>query len=517
MNQEIKSEIKPEIRPEIKEERKIMQEQYPFFGIATVIYALFYTVCLYKNTSGIATSFFVGGTLCYFCLCMAKFSVPFKKDAVLYIVSILLLGVSLFLTDDYRLISMSKIGIIMLLVSFMIHHFYNDKAWNFGKYLGSFVELLLDCITSFGNLVSDFLHWKNRKKEEKKLDGKGKYIVLGLIIAIPLVFIIFLLLVSADTIFANIFETIFNNIFQKIVLPKNLLGILITFLFALFTTYSFIAAMAKKTIKEEVFNRRTQEPLVAITITIILSILYLLFCSVQIAGLFFGKLLLPEGYSYANYAREGFFQLLFVCIINLGVVLFCLAYFRESKLLKILLTIISGCTYIMIISSAIRMILYIQVYYLTFLRIFVLWSLIVIFIVMTGVLISIYNEKFPLFRFAMFTVTALYILLAFSHPDYFIASYNLSKIEAKIDAVEEKEVLSKYGDISYLLSMSKDAAPAILDFYQNESQKVEKNDESWYNIERYFDEAERDYKSMDLRTFNISRFIAGQCAKVALK
>ncbi|NTV78744.1 MAG: DUF4173 domain-containing protein [Clostridiales bacterium] len=306
-------------------------------------------------------------------------------------------------------------------------------------------------------------------------------------------------------------------IFQKIVLPENILGILVTFFFALFATYSFIAAMAKNSIKEEVTDRRTQEPLVAITITMILSALYLLFCGVQIAGLFFGKLLLPDGYSYADYAREGFFQLLFVCIINLCVVLLCLAYFRESKLLKILLTVISACTYLMILSSAIRMILYIQVYYLTFLRIFVLWSLIVIFVVMTGVLIFIYHSKFPLFRFTMFSVTILYILLAFSHPDYFIASYNLSKIKVKIADVEEIDGLSTFGDISYVLGLSKDAAPAILDFYLNEEQRVEKSDDTWYNINEYFTEAQKAYEDMNFRTFNLSRYIAGQSANVALK
>ena len=49
---------------------------------------------------------------------------------------------------------------------------------------------------------------------------------------------------------------------------------------------------------------------------------YVLFCIIQIFSLFLGKMQHPAGYTYARYAREGFFQLLFVCMINVCLVLF---------------------------------------------------------------------------------------------------------------------------------------------------------------------------------------------------
>ena len=52
-----------------------------------------------------------------------------------------------------------------------------------------------------------------------------------------------------------------------------------------------------------------------------------------------------------------------------------LLLFRESKILKAILTIMSLCTFVMIASSAVRMIIYIRYYYLTYLRILVLWAL----------------------------------------------------------------------------------------------------------------------------------------------
>lgn len=109
-------------------------------------------------------------------------------------------------------------------------------------------------------------------------------------------------------------------------------------------------------------------------------------------------------------------------------VLFCISFFKDNIILKIILTIISGCTFVMIISSALRMFMYIERYNLTFLRIFVLWALAVIFLLMTGITIFIYKQNYPLFFYSVAIVTVFYIGLSFSHPDYWIARYNLNLV-----------------------------------------------------------------------------------------
>lgn len=104
----------------------------------------------------------------------------------------------------------------------------------------------------------------------------------------------------------------------------------------------------------------------------------------------------------------------------------------------------------MILSSALRMIMYINNYNLTFRRIQVLWALAVIFFLMTGITIFIYFKEFPLFSYGIVVVTVFYIALSFSRPDYWIARYNLMNEEY---TGSEKR---------YLSSLSSDAAPAIL-------------------------------------------------------
>lgn len=105
---------------------------------------------------------------------------------------------------------------------------------------------------------------------------------------------------------------------------------------------------------------------------------------------------LPSGYTYARYAREGFFQLLFVCILNVIIVLLGSGLFRKINI-KCILILITLCTYIMIASSAYRMGLYVSEYGLTATRLCVFWALGVIALFMLGVILSICKPAFRYF------------------------------------------------------------------------------------------------------------------------
>ena len=131
-------------------------------------------------------------------------------------------------------------------------------------------------------------------------------------------------------------------------------------------------------------------------------------------------------------------------------------------MLKGLLTVITICTYVLTASSALRMILYIQYKYLTFLRIFVLLALLIIAFILAGVMICIYKKSFPFFKYSMVVVTVCYLLFSFTKPDYFIAKVNLDNMsqETQYDFFKNSPV---YDDIDYLIDeIGVDGATAII-------------------------------------------------------
>lgn len=452
-------------RPET-EHTKRMKQNYRFFGPVTFVYALFYAFCMFHNGSGVTFPFFMAGSLLYFCYSMSKLEISLKRGSVFYMISMMLLAVSTFCTDDGRIIAFNKTGIFFLMMSLLLKQFFDTSKWKLGKYLWAICQLVFASLGELDRPFSDASVYMRQKG--KKNSAKIGYIVLGAIIALPLLLLVILLLGSADAVFRDITGRFLRNINMS-----NIFNVVVRICFMYFATYLLTAYLCKHTIREEVKDHRNGEPVLAITINGLLTVIYLLFSGIQIVYLFLGGMQLPAGYTYAEYAREGFFQLLAVSILNLIIVLVSMSFFRESKLLKAVLTVMSLCTFVMIVSSALRMIMYIRFYYMTFLRILVLWGLALLFTLFVGVVISIYRERFPLFRYSMVTVTLLYLVLSFSHPDYIIAAVNVANAPENMvrntNAMGEEQngfFLSEgpYEDYAYLSHLNADAAPILIPY-----------------------------------------------------
>jgi hypothetical protein len=243
-----------------------------------------------------------------------------------------------------------------------------------------------------------------------------------------------------------------------------------------------------------------------------------LFSGIQIIYLFANRLfVLPQEYTFSEYARRGFFELLTVTVINIGLMLICSAVFRESKVLRTILTGITICTYIMIISATYRMLLYIGAYHLTLLRLFVLLFLFIDTLLLAGVITSQYRREFPLFRYCVAVVTVCYLIFSFARPDYWIAAYQTSHMEV-LDAE----------DITYLtLDLSFDAAPIVLPLLYNQenwSVTIESSDKAAYDryvswdmlqeyTKQYYEKIDSARGKRGIRDFNYSISAASEYSK----
>ena len=488
---------------------------------------------MFQNDAGIAFFFFIAASLLFLCLSLNKLGLTLRKGSMFHMISMMLLAVSTFCTDDGRIINLNKTAIFLLMMSLLLNQFYETSSWKLGKYLGSICRLVFLSIGELGAPFADGAHYYRTEGKKNKTFWNG---LLGIIIAIPLLFIVAGLLGGADALFREM-----TNDFFEWIQPGNIFNVLFRIAFIFLGSYLLTAFLCKRSIKEEVADKRKGEPALAITITSLLTLVYILFSGIQIFGLFLGRMELPEGYTYAMYAREGFFQLLAVSVLNLVIVLCTISYFRDNKVLKMILTLMSLSTFVMIASSAMRMIIYIRYYYMTFLRIFVLWALIVLFFLFAGVVISIYKQGFPLFKYSMTVVSVLYIALSFSHPDYIIAQINVTnavkETTAELDVKELRENLDYgdeffagpfflgdyYTDYEYLSQLSADAAPVLIPYMEELGYdlRVYYQENIWENLENqetrrwrlagfgnyYLESMKETVKHLSPRTFNVSRYM----------
>ncbi len=531
--------------PSAEERREAMRRMnrlripYNVFGMASAAYALFYTFCLYKNASGITYPFFIAGTLCYLFFCMKRYRVPSgssangsvavsealadaadgggvaeqeasgnagvphdkkqKAEMVFYACSLLLLGVSVCMTDDWKVLWLTKTGIFLLTVSLALQCFFRTVQWSFSGWLGAICRSLLETLHYMDTPFSDGVAYFKEKDKSAKNRNVG-YILLGIAIAVPLLIVVLALLLSADAVFFDLFGRLLGDLDLQSLILICLMAAAVYLL-----AYSFIRGLTTWQMPERGQREKKGEPVAAITFTFLLALIYLIFCGIQVVYLFMGNMRLPEGLTWASYARQGFFQLLFVCLINLALVLVCLAVFRENRILKGMLTAISVMSYILIASSAYRMALYISHYYMTFLRLFVLWALAVIGILFVGVIISVYKEKFPLFFYSMAVLSVCWICFAFAKPDYQVARYDIAHLKEKeADAKETgSDRRDGFYDYWYLAGLSADAAPIMA--REDVRELLEEN-----GVMYYYNKVWERTGDMGLRDFNFSRWMAGK-------
>lgn len=491
-------------------DRKKKVKRFQMFGIGSFLYALFYTFCLYRNTSGITYPFFVGGTLLFFGYFIRKSensSADGKNEKtkahiskIFLMVSIVIAGSLNCATDSGVLIFFNKLLMLVLFGVLLLQCWHDLTGWSVTAYIKGGMTMLFGGIASTTAPVYDGIacwqlrHCNSENSEKNAARGRlAKSVGIGLLIVIPMAMMIGILLASADEVFRILLHDIFTfsvdidavGDFVRITLLIMVVFVMCYGLFA----YNMAPQNIEKIDNAARTEKTNWDSYIAVTVNSVMCVMYVVFSGIQFVSLFLGKL--PEGYTYSSYARHGFFELVFVCLFNIMLVLCTLAYFESSRLLRMLLTIICVCTYVMTMSSAYRMLLYIASYQLTFLRLLVLWGLVMIAVVMTGVLVYTYNQKFSLFRFVLITLTVGWMCFSAAHPDYWIASYN---IMASGDGQD-------YDSYYLRRRLSLDAVPAL-------PEEIYQDEDSIYDnrVDRY-QRQQKEFLGV-VRTFNFSRAYA---------
>lgn len=215
------------------------------------------------------------------------------------------------------------------------------------------------------NLFKNLKFIKIDTKKEK--NDKVINIIFGTIIGVFISGLILALLTSADAYFDKFLSSIVTNINVDFNLWYVIKGIIyFVILFVIGINLFKNKEIALKESKMSNINKT-----VVTTMLFIVNFVFVLFLISEISKLCGNFLKVPKGYIYSSYAREGFFQLLFVTLINFGIILYLIYktnLVKEDKKVKCLVLSLIAFSIFLIFNSYYRMFLYIGRFGFTNLR-----------------------------------------------------------------------------------------------------------------------------------------------------
>lgn len=296
-------------------------------------------------------------------------------------------------------------------------------------------------------------------------------IMRGVLIAIPVLFVFLFLFSSADLIFHQYITSLLNIDQGAEIILRLVLILIITLIFTGAYTYTF-----RDQKSEAIIAQSNKKYIFGYVESFILfggvNILFLIFIFIQLTYLFGGENNISiQGFTYAEYARRGFFELMVVVIISLILLLVIEKYItkKEDKYIRIFkfLSITLIIQAILIDYSAFtRLYLYEKAYGFTILRFYSQALIILLAVIFCLLLYKIYknlNEhKFVLYLFILLVL--FWAGMNFLNPDAFIARRN----------IERFEVTGKL-DTDCLIHLSEDAIPVTIELLNITNQEFGKN------------------------------------------
>jgi hypothetical protein len=301
-------------------------------------------------------------------------------------------------------------------------------------------------------------------------------ILRGVVIALPVIAIFASLLSSADPIFAKRLEALIG-LFKIDNLPEYIFRLAYILIFAYVLAGAFLHAAQKSDQKVE--EKARVSPFLGFTeSTIVLGSVVLLFVAfvvVQFQYFFGGQANISiEGYTYSEYARKGFGELVTVAFFSLLLFLGLGAITRretenQRRTFSILGVALVGLLIVMLIAAFQRLGLYEAAYGFSRLRtythVFMIWlGLLLVAVVVLEVL-----RRERAVGLAMILVSLGFIVsLNVLNVDAFIVRQN---IQREIRSTTDKAFAQGRADldVQYFLDLSDDAIPPLVDAFRSKS------------------------------------------------
>ena len=389
--------------------------------------------------------------------------VGFSKPAMVLLLPIGLIAASFLFIDSgaTHFFNMCLLFVLIPIQLAAMARAHTADLFSLESFKRAFLEVFC---RPFSNLDMPFLAFSRKKEHDPGKTRTALGILIGVLVALPVGFLFIVLFSSADANFSSLFGRTFQFLIQNVefIITDVFFGLII----ALFCAALFIGLKGRH--GEEIPKRETQSaparkgglPAAAVGgfLTVIVLI-HAVFVGVQFQYLFgSGKGLLPNDWTYSQYARWGYVELsiaLLIALILVVVVLYTSKRKENGRLpiyISLSLTALILCDFVVLASSIYRMLLYMKMYNLTVTRLLVLWSIILMGLCMLWLLGRVWFARFKVLRWCAVTVIAMVVVLNVANVDVLTAKVNVDRYLAG----QTQEI-----DCWYLSKLSPAVAPQL--------------------------------------------------------
>jgi hypothetical protein len=463
---------------------------------------------LFWGQTAIGVNFAIFTSLCLmggFYLLLADNKKPSRKSLLIFIPLVFFSLVSFFRKEPLTLFLAYTFSLFLMGVFTTTYLGGRWMQYSLPDYIQKFVYLVKSML-----LGTAAFHKQMRSERSEQEETKRKFpivpILRGMLIALPIVACFASLLASADMVFSQKLAD-FMGLFDFKQVPEYTLRLLIILFWAYVLAGSFLHAAAKsqdeKLIGEE---QDFVKPFIGLTESVIVlgsvSILFFSFILIQFRYFFGGDSNIGiDGYTYSQYARQGFNELVVVAFFSLLLILgFSTITKREvgkeRRIFSGLNMTITIFVMVILVSAYQRLLLAVDWHGFSRLRVYPQVFLIWIGILLVAVAIIEFSQHERYFTFAVvFSAIGFAVSLTLFNVDDSIVRHNILRASQ-----------GKHFNPSYLASLSLDAVPALADKFQDLSlpEEVHEGIGAALLCHRYSGEFRKD-GSENWQAYNFSR------------
>ncbi len=292
-------------------------------------------------------------------------------------------------------------------------------------------------------------------------------ILLGLVIALPIVLILGLMLASADPVFGDMIRKLFS--IEK--LPEYIFRFIYIVVIAFVLVGLFMhALLPENAAGKPDTHKAVLNPFLGWTeggiVLGAVNLLFITFVIIQIRYLFGGTANITEtGYTYSEYARRGFGELVGVAVLSLLLyLLFSTITKREGKGSQVSFTVLSvllmANVLVILASSLQRLLLYEGAYGFSELRtythVFIYW---LAALILAAIVLELIKKRGHFALALLVMVVGFTASLGIMNVDGFVVHQN---VQAALNGSEL--------DANYINSLSSDSVPALVDEFLKDGQ-----------------------------------------------